>query len=162
MRILILAATSAIALAACGGQTEAVDDAAPAAEVAAPAAPEADAHAGHDMAAMDATMAASDTADDANTAETPNDFTFHTYPNKVEAVHLPVAEGGAWTATTTDTTLVSVAAGADETMPDGTVHHVIKVTTLGSGNAVVKFERRVGADASQPAAETRAINFMIH
>lgn len=162
MRILFLAAASALALTACGPQTEAVDDAAPAAEAPAAAAPAADAHAGHDMGAMDADMTASDAADDANTAETPNDFTFHTYPNKVEAVHLPVSEGGTWTATTADTTLVSIGAGADETMPDGTVHHVVKVTTLASGNAVVTFERRTGDDASQPAAETRAINFMIH
>lgn len=162
MRILFLSAASAIALAACGAQTDAVDDAAPAAEApAADAAAPAD-HSGHTMPAMDETMTASDSADDANTAETPNDFTFHTYPNKVEAVHLPVSEGGAWTATTADTTLVSIGAGADETMPDGTIHHVVKVTTLASGNAVVTFERRTSEDASQPAAETRTVNFMIH
>jgi len=159
MRILFLAAVSAIALAACGPNTEAVDDPAPAAE--APAAEPMD-HAGHDMSSMDESMTASDAADDANTAETPNDFTFHTYPNKVESVHLPVSEGGTWTATTSDATLVSVGAGVDETMPDGTVHHVVKVNTLASGNAVVTFERRTSDDASQPAAETRTVNFMIH
>jgi hypothetical protein len=160
MRLLILAAASATALAACGPQTETAE--APAAEApAADPAPAAD-HAGHAMPGMDDTMTASDSADDANTAETPNDFTFHTYPNKVESVHLPVSEGGTWTATTAHGTLVSIGAGVDETMPDGTVHHVVKVSTLASGNAVVTFERRTSADASQPAAETRIVNFMIH
>jgi ABC-type glycerol-3-phosphate transport system substrate-binding protein len=158
MRIAMLAAVAAIGFSACGQGTETVADApvepAPAADT--PTAMEHDA-AGHGT--MDSSMAAADTADDANTAETPDGFTFHTYPNKTEAVHLPA---GSWTASTADTTLVSVGAGADETMPDGSVHHVVRVNTLGSGNAVVKFERREGADPAAAPAETRNVNFMIH
>lgn len=152
MRALILAAASALALAACN-QGEAPAE--PAAEPAAaePAAP------AHDMAAMDDTMKASDTADDANTAETADGFTFHTYPNKTESVHLPA---GNWTATASDANLVAVGASAEETMPDGTKHHVVKVDTKASGNATVKFEKRASANASDPVTETRTINFMIH
>ncbi len=47
-------------------------------------------------------------------------------------------------------------------MPDGSVHHVVKVTPKASGNAVVKFEKRDSADASAPVTETRNINFMVH
>ena len=95
-------------------------------------------------------MKAADTADDANTAETPDGFTFHTYPAKVEVVHLPAAAGGSWTATASDTALVEVGEAKDETMPDGTVHHTVKVTPKASGNAEVKFERRATANASEP------------
>lgn len=155
MRALILAAVSLAALAACNqGETpatEAGEHGAPAAEPAAAPA--------HDMASMDDSMKASDTADDANTAETPDGFTFHTYPNKTESVHLPA---GAWTATGSDAALVAVGATSEETMPDGAKHTVVKVDTKGSGNATVKFEKRASANAADPVTETRTINFMIH
>lgn len=153
MRVILLAA-SALAFAACGENKPA--------EPAAPATPAAEAPMpGHDMASMDDTMKSADSADDANTAETPNDFTFHTIPGKVESVHLPTAAGVTWAASTTDTTLVEIGEAKDETMPDGTMHHVVKVTPKASGNAVVKFEKHEG-DATKPATETRNINFMVH
>ena len=79
MRPVILAAASALAFAACTPSEPAADSAATA-----PAA-------AHDMAAMDDSMKSSDTADDANTAETPEGYTFHSYPAKIEVVHLPAA-----------------------------------------------------------------------
>jgi type IV pilus biogenesis protein CpaD/CtpE len=156
MRLIILAAVSTLAIAACSPSEPAATESAAPAETAAPA----EHAAGH--GAMDDTMKAADTADDANTAETPEGFTFHTYPAKVETVHLPGAAGGSWTATASDTALVEVGEAKDETMPDGTVHHTVKVTPKASGNAEVKFERRATAAASDPVVETRTIKFMVH
>ena len=155
MRLIILAAASALAIAACSPSEPAADSAAPA-EAPAATAP------AHDMASMDDSMKASDATDDANTAETPEGHTFHTYPAKVETVHLPAAAGGSWTATASDAALVEVGEAKDETMPDGTVHHTVKVTPKASGNAEVKFERRATANASDPVLETRTIKFMVH
>lgn len=145
MRLIVLA-TSALALAACNP--------APATETAATDA--------HDMATMDDTMKSADATDDANTAETADNYTFHTYPAKIEKVHLPTAAGAVWTATASDTTLVEVGDAKDETMPDGSMHHVVTVTPKKSGNATVKFERHDSAAADAPVAETRTINFMVH
>lgn len=152
-----LLALASLALAACSPAAEA--PAATAADTAAapPAAPPED-HSGH--AAMPADMASADSADDANTAETPAGFTFHTYPNKIESVHLPVVAGETWTAVASDAALVSVGDAADSTMPDGSVHHVVKVTPLASGNATVTFERKPAGGAA--ASDTRVINFMVH
>ncbi len=155
MRLATLAA-SILALAACSPSEPAADSAATPADTA-PAA-----EAGHDPAAMDHSMTTADTADDANTAETPEGYTFHTYPAKVESVHLAAPAGSKWTATASDTALVEVGEAKDETMPDGSVHHVVKVTPKASGNATVTFERREGDDASAAPVETRTINFMVH
>lgn len=159
MRLTLLAAVSALAFAACAPETETPADVAeaPAAEAPAPAA---DAHAGHGP--MDADMAAADSADDANTAETPDGHMFHTYPAKTEVVHLPPALDGSWTATASHPDLVSVGAGVDETMPDGSLHQVFRVETKASGNAEVKFERRDTPDTSGEISETRIVKFMIH
>ncbi len=156
MRLIVLAAASALAFAACTKS----EPAAPAVDEHAAAADSA--MAGHDMGAMDDTMKAADAADDANTAETPDGFMFHTFPEKVESVHLPTAAGAVWTVTPADPALVSVGEAADATMPDGTVHHVVKVTPKASGNTSVKFERRASANTADPVTETRTINFMIH
>lgn len=153
MRTILLAA-SALAFAACG-ETKPAEPAAAAPAAEAPAA-------AHDMAGMDDAMKSADSADDANTAETPNDFTFHTIAGKVESVHLPTAAGVTWTASTTDTALVEIGEAKDETMPDGSAHHIVKVTPKASGNAVVKFEKRDSADAAAPVTETRNVNFMVH
>jgi hypothetical protein len=150
MRLIVLAA-SALALAACSPSEPAVPADTPAAT------PPASGH------AMDDSMKAADTADDANTAETADGFTFHTYPEKVETVHLPAAPGqGVWTATVSDAALVVVGEQKDEAMPDGTPHHTVKVTPKKAGNAEVKFERRDTAVADAPVVETRTIKFMIH
>jgi len=145
----ILLASAVLALTACGG------------EPAKPAEPAADtpaADAGH--GAMDDAMMAADAADDANTAETPDGYMFHTDTTKVEAVHLPA---GAWMVTPVDATQIEVVSAADETMADGAVHHVVKVKPLVRDViAKVKFERREGTDAAAAPVETRTINFMIH
>ncbi len=148
MRAFLLASAT-LALAACGG--EPAGPAEPAAQ-----APAADA--GHGP--MDDTMMAADAADDASTAETPDGYMFHTDTTKVEAVHLPA---GAWTATPVDAAQIEVVSAADETMPDGSVHHVVKVKPLVRDViAKVKFERREGTDAAAAPVETRTVNFMIH
>lgn len=151
MRILMFTA-SALALAACGPASPATNGTGPASDTK----PD-DAMAGHDMSAD---MKASDTKDDANTAETPDGYTFHTYPAKIESVHLPAAAGDTWTAAASDTTKVEVGEANDETMPDGVMHHVVKVTPKAAGNATVKFERHKGSDPA--VTETRTINFMVH
>lgn len=154
----LLAGACALAFAACSKPTEPATDVAAPAEgtTAAPAEP------AHDMANMPADMAASDTADDANTAETPEGFTFHTYPNKVESVHLPLAENQVWTAKVSDDALIAVQSEADEAMPDGAKHHVVRVATKASGNGSITFEQRPLADPAATPTATRTINFMIH
>lgn len=155
MRLAILS-LSALALAACGGETPA----APAAPAPEPA-PAADAHTGHGP--MDADMVTADAADDANTAETPDGFMYHTDTSKIESIHLPTAAGVTWTATPEDATQVEITGAADETMPDGTVHHVIKVKPVKSGViAKVKLEKRESADPAAAVTETRTVNVMIH
>jgi hypothetical protein len=48
-------------------------------------------------------------------------------------------------------------------MPDGTMHHVIKVKPVKSGViAMVKLEKRDSADPTAPVTETRTVNVMIH
>ena len=154
MRLIVLAAASMLAIAACTpSTTETTTTTDP---IAAPAAT------GHDMSSMDDSMKSADATDDANTAETPDGYTFHTYPAKVESVHLPTAAGNVWTATASDAALVEVGAATDETMPDGAMHHVVKVTPKAAGNAEVKFERRASANTADPVTETRTIKFMVH
>jgi hypothetical protein len=155
MRLAILS-LSALAFAACSGETPA----APAAPAPEPA-PAADAHTGHGP--MDTDMQTADAADDASTAETPDGFMYHTDTSKIESIHLPTAAGVTWTATPEDATQVEITGAADETMPDGTMHHVIKVKPVKSGViAKVKLEKRDSADATAPVTETRTVNVMIH
>ena len=156
MRLLILSA-SVLAFAGCRPSAPATDAARPAADATKPAG---DAMASHDMSTMSADMKASDAKDDANTAETPGGYTFHTYPAKVESVHLPTAAGDTWMATPSDTVHIEIGEAKDEKMPDGAMHHVVKVTPKAAGNATVKFERHKGSDPT--IIETRTINFMVH
>jgi hypothetical protein len=158
MRIFCVAAISLIALAACSKPAEPVAPSAPAAE-----APAADAHAGHDMTAMDETMAASDTADDAAAVVTPDGHTFHTYPNKIEIVHLPMAEGGVWTAQGfAPSDLFAVLESKDDKLADGTPVHSVRFETKASGNGKVVFERRASDNPNDGVLEVRTVNFMIH
>jgi hypothetical protein len=156
MRIILLA-SAAFALAACSGESAApVDTAAPAdaasVETAASEAP-----------AMDDAMKAADAADDANTAETPDNYMFHTDLTKVESVHLPVKVGGSWTATVIDPAQAEITGASDETMADGSVHHVVKIKPLVRDViARVKFERRDSVDTTAPVVETRTVNLMVH
>ena len=161
MRLLILAAASALAVAACSKPTELAEGGnAPEEAAATEAAMEHSGdHSGHDMGEMTEDMSAMDAADDVNMAETPDGHTFHTFPDKIEAIHLPVAEGETWTVQVDNETLVAIESAADETMPDGTVHHVIKGKPLAAGNAVVTVAR--SAEGAEPS-ETRTIHFMVH
>lgn len=157
MRLAILS-LSVLALAACSGETPAapVEPAAPTVET-----PAADAHAGHGP--MDADMQAADASDDANTAETPDNFMFHTDTSKIESIHLPTAAGVTWTATPEKADEVEITGASDQVMPDGTTHHVITVKPVKPGViAKVKLEKRESADAAAPVTETRTINVMIH
>lgn len=154
MRI-ILPAAAALAFVACNAEAPAPAAPAAPAETAAPETPAAP--------TMDDTMKSADAADDASTAETPDNYMFHTDTTKIESVHLPLTPGASWTATVIDPTQAELAGAADETMPDGSVHHVVKVKPLKRDViARVKFERRDSADATAPVVETRTINFMVH
>jgi hypothetical protein len=112
---------------------------------------------------MDDAMKAADAADDANTAETPDNYMFHTDLTKVESVHLPVKVGGGWTATVIDPAQAEITGASDETMADGSVHHVVKIKPLVRDViARVKFERRDSMDTTAPVVETRTVNLMVH
>lgn len=153
MRFALLAA-AAFGLAACTGG----EPAKPAPEAAA---------AEHDMAnmaGMDDTMKAADAADDANIAETPDGYMFHTDTTKVESVHLPMTPGATWIATPTDATQVQIVEEADQPMGDGSVvHHVVKVKPLTKDViAKVKFELHENASPTSPVTQTRTVNFMVH
>lgn len=146
-----LLGATAFALAACGGEAPAKPEE-PAVET-----PAADA--GHGP--MDMDMMAADTADDANVAETPDGFMFHTDTSKTESIHLPTGEGVTWTATAEKPDEVEILGAADETMPDGAVHHVIKIQPKKSGViSKVVVEKHEGDTTA--ATETRTINVMIH
>jgi len=146
MRVTLSAAVlSALALSACSAAKDETAAEAPAAPATATA------PVAHDMAAMDAAMKSADAADDTQTAETPDGFMFHTAPGKVESVHLPA---GVWKAAASDADIITVGEASDMTMPDGKVHHVVKVTPKASGNASVKFDG--------PAGQSRTVQFMVH
>lgn len=154
MRIMLLA-SAAFTLAACGGGTTAPAAPAAPAEATAPEAPAAP--------AMDDTMKAADAADDANMAETPDNYMFHTDLSKIESVHLPAAPGATWTATVLNPAQAEIVGAVDETMADGSVHHVVKVKPLVRDViARVKFERRDSMDTTAPVVETRTVNLMVH
>lgn len=151
MRIALLTAAclSALGIAACGGEPAKPAEPAPEAAVETPA-----------PAGMDDTMKAADSADDANVAETPDGYMFHTDTTKTEKVHLPA---GNWTATAVDATQIEVLGASDMAMPDGASHHVVEVKPLTKDVvAKVKFERRDSADATAPVTETRTVMFMVH
>lgn len=156
----ILLASAALTLAACGGEAASVDPAAPAATTGTAAT---ETEAAPAPAAMDADMKAADAADDGATAETPDNYMFHTDTTKVESVHLPIKPGGSWTATVLDPAQAEIAGASDETMADGSTHHIVKVKPLKRDViAKVKFERRDSTDTTAPVVETRTVNFMVH
>lgn len=156
----ILLASAALTLAACGGEPAAPADPAAATGAADTATTEAAMPA---PAPMDEAMMAADAADDANTAETPDGYMFHTDLQKIELVHLPVKAGASWTATVVDPTQAEVTGATDEKMADGSTHHVVQVKPLKRDViARVKFERRDSPDTSAPIVETRTVNFMVH
>lgn len=108
-------------------------------------------------------MMAADAADDLNTAETPDNYMFHTDLSKVESVHLPTAPGASWTAKVVDPAQAVITSVSDETMADGSVHYVVKIKPLVRDViARVKFERRDSMDMTAPVVETRTVNLMVH
>jgi hypothetical protein len=122
----------------------------------------ADAHAGHDATAMDESMKAADKADDAQSAITPDNYMFHTYPKKIEIVRLP-AGGGTWAAHGyAPADLFTMLGSRDETLAGGAMVHTLQFEMLASGNGRVVFERRATANPDDPVLEVRTVSFMIH
>jgi hypothetical protein len=159
MRIILLA-SAALALAACSGESAAPADTAAPADAASTETAAAEAAA---APAMDDAMKAADAADDANTAETPDNYMFHTDLTKIESVHLPTKAGASWTATVLDPTQAEITGASDETMADGSVHHIVQIKPLVRDViARVKFERRDSMDTTTPVVETRTVNLMVH
>jgi hypothetical protein len=155
MRLIVLAAASALALAACS-KTE------PTAAPADTAAAAADGHSEHDATAMDDSMKAADATDDKEITVTPDNYTFHTYPKKIEIVRLP-AGGGTWEAHGyAPSDLFKMLSSKDEKLADGTAVHVIEFEMLASGNGKVVFEKRATGNPSEPVIEAQTVNFMIH
>jgi len=149
------AVVSLLALAACG-KTEPVSAATDT------AAPAADAQAGHDATAMDESMKAADAADDAQSAITPDNYMFHTYPKKIEIVRLP-AGGGTWAAHGyAPADLFKMLDSKDETLAGGAMVHTLQFEMLASGNGRVVFERRATGNPDDPVLEVRTVSFMIH
>jgi hypothetical protein len=149
------AVVSVLALAACG-KTE---SAAAATDTAAPAA---NAHAGRDATAMDESMKAADAADDMQSAITPDNYMFHTYPKKIEIVRLP-AGGGLWAAHGyAPADLFKMLGSRDETLAGGAMVHTLQFEMLASGNGRVVFERRATGNPNDPVLEVRTVSFMIH
>jgi len=150
MRLILSAAAGAIlsvlALAACS-KTEPVA---------------ADAHTDHDATAMDDSMKAADKADDTQSAITPDNYMFHTYPKKIEIVRLP-AGGGTWAAHGyAPADLFKMLGSKDETLAGGAMVHTLQFEMLASGNGRVVFERRASANPNDPVLEVRTVSFMIH
>jgi hypothetical protein len=118
----------------------------------------------HDAATMKTPRPGANAPNCITLTETTDGCTFHTRKGKIESVRLPAVAGVTWTATTGDTTLVSIGEAKDETMSDGSKQHVITVApqTAEDADVIVRFEKRNGSQLSAPVAETRSIYFMIH
>jgi hypothetical protein len=114
------------------------------------------------MVAMSADAQMSEADDDSITTETPDGFTFHTSPAMVERVRLPTTAEYVWTATASDTAMVTIGEASNEFELglEGPLHRVIKVTPKAAGKATVTFERR--KVSSPDVIETRSIHFMVH
>jgi hypothetical protein len=152
MKQVILPAACALMLAACA-RTET-----PAPE---PSPESAAAHPGH--AAMDSEMAAADKADDVSSLATPDGYTFHTFPKKIEIVRVPIGDEGVWSAHGyADADYFRMLDSRDEPLADGGKLHAVRFEMLASGNGKVVFEKRATANPDDPVLEARSVNFMIH
>ena len=153
MRIVILAAVSALAIAACTKPAE--KESAPAETTESAPAPGSDmTMSGNDVASshdMTAEMAAADAADDASTDLTPDNYMFHTMVGRTETVRLPA---GGWTLDINQPDLIEMASGEDA---DG--QYLVKMQMLSEGDAIVTF---IPKDGSAPDAQSHTFNFMIH
>jgi hypothetical protein len=151
MRLILAAAASACLLGACEKQEP------PAPE---PSPESASAHPGH--AAMDDAMAAADKADDVSSLATPDGYTFHTFPKKIEIVRVPVDGQGVWSAHGyADADYFRMLDSRDEQVAGGKVH-AIRFEMLASGNGKVVFEKRASPNPDDPVLEARSVSFMIH
>ena len=159
MRILILAAASALAIAAC---SKPADTAATGENsIAPPAADAAGAMAGHDMANMPADSAMP-AADDAALTETPDNFMFHVLQGtKIEKVVLPAADGATWTPDKPNSDLYTLQDTTTTKLADGTDAQVFTFEMLKPGNATLVFSKHA-ADKPDAAEASRTVNFMIH
>ncbi|HVY90825.1 MAG TPA: hypothetical protein VG942_18305 [Hyphomonadaceae bacterium] len=107
-----------------------------------------------------ASLKAAIVLDNESSGETPDGYTFHTHPAKVEKVYLPAAPGESWAITVSDPLKIEIGQTTDEKTSDGTVQHVVRVMSRAIGDGTVRFERHEGTDPA--IAETRTINFMAH
>jgi hypothetical protein len=151
----VCAVVSVMALAACG-KIE------PAAAATDGGASVDDAHAGHGATAMDESMKAADKADDGQSAVTPDNYMFHTYPKKIEIVRLPAGDG-LWAAHGyAPSDLFKMLGSTDEMLANAAAVHTLRFEMLASGNGRVVFERRATANPDDPVLEVRTVSFMIH
>jgi hypothetical protein len=150
--MILPAAACALMLAACAKAETPAPEPSPESAAARP---------GH--AAMDETMAAADKTDDASSLATPDGYTFHTYPKKIEIVRVPVDGQGVWSAHGyADADYFRMLDSRDEPLAGGGKVHAIRFEMLASGNGKVVFEKRATPNPGDPVLEARSVNFMIH
>jgi len=155
MRLIFRAAACALALAACG-QNETPKPAEASPDMAA-------AHPGQEAAAMDASMKASDAADDISFQATPDGYTFHTFPKKIEIVRLPHDGTGVWSAQGyAAADYFRMMDSRDEPVGGPVKLHAVRFEMLASGNGKVVFEKRATANPGDPVIQALSVNFMIH
>jgi hypothetical protein len=166
MRFILLAAASALTLAACNKPTEAPATPAPAApEAAAPMAAAPAADAGHDMSnmpGMDANAMAASAAGDAGPLQlTPDNHMFHVLPGtKEEKVVLPAS--GVWTPDKPSTDDYSLKDSANAKLADGTDVVVFTFLMQKPSTTTVVFTKRATSNPADKAEDTRTVMFMIH
>lgn len=153
MRLYFTAAACALMLAACAKSATPAPEPSPESAAAHPSG----------QTAMDATMAAADKADDASSLATPDGYTFHTSPKKIEIVRVPLNGQGVWSAHGyAEADYFRMLDSRDEPVASGGKVHAIRFEMLASGNGKVVFERRATANPGDPVLEARSVNFMIH
>jgi hypothetical protein len=148
----ILLAASALALAACAKEEAPPPEPSPDSAAARPG-----------VIPMDVQMAAADQADDVSSLATPDGYTFHTRPQKIEIVRVPVDGKGVWSAHGyAEADYFRMLDSREEPLANGGKLHAIRFEMLTSGNGKVVFEKRASANPADPVLEARSVNFMIH
>jgi hypothetical protein len=155
MRLILSATACALMLAACGrSETPKAEEVSP---------DFASAHPGHDATAMDASMKAADAADDVAMQATPDGYTFHTFPKKIEVVRLPHDGTGTWSAQGyAEADYFRMMDSRDEPVGGPVKLHAVRFEMLASGNGKVVFEKRASANPNDPVIQALSVNFMIH
>jgi hypothetical protein len=163
MRFVLLAAVSALGLAACN---KPADTAAPASAVPAaspPASPPADQAASVPHAMDTASMAASAAADAGPLQVTPDNHMFHVLQGiKEEKVVLPVGTGDVWTPDKPTSDLYTLKDSQPAKLADGTDVMVYTFSMLKPGNATVVFTKHASGNPTGDPSDTRTVMFMIH